>query len=883
MSGDKYAQSLLITIMLLMSYRCFSSLHDEEGQGFHVMKEPGDVILGGLFPIHEKGSNGAPCGKVNVDRGIQRAQAMLYAVKKINNDSNLLNGLRLGAEIRDTCSLDIYALEQSLQFVRSSLSSEEFSNCPCDHDGSSIFGDQVLFGVIGGSYSTVTSQVANLLRLFKLPQISYASTSAQLSDKTRFDYFARTVPPDTLQAKAMVDIVAAFQWDYVSTVASEGQYGEPGIDQFEREARAKNICIAASETVPLLSNNITFDKIVKNLDNNNAKARAVILFTRMEDAREIMAAAQRAGYNFVWLASDGWGVQDVPVQGNEAVAQGAITIELQTKNIQEFDEYFLNLSPENQEGNAWFKEFWEYQFNCQLESNVSKQTQKQCDDTLQLTNDTYVQEKKIQFVVDAVYAMAHALDNFRHDSAKNCTFEKNIFCGLPTADDGKIFYSDYILNVTFEDITGSRVRFDERGDGPGRYDIMNYRLGNDNRYHYVNVGNWSMGTLHLDTEKVQFNKKLSVDNAVPLSQCSEPCKKGEVKNLQEGEPCCWICFPCSENEFLVDEFTCKKCKLGDWPNKEKTGCEEISIDYMHWNEGWSIIPVIFSLGGVIATLLVICIFIKFNDTPVVRASARELSYFLLAGVIWCYFMTFVILAKPSLSSCTLRRVGIGISFTMCYSALLTKTNRIARIFNSTQTPQRPKYISPFSQLIICMVMVGVQLVGSLLWLIIERPGTRLDYSINNSNVVLKCSASDVSLMVSLAYAILLVFCCTVYAFKTRKIPESFNEAKFIAFTMYTTCIVWLAFVPLYFGTANDFRVQSTTLCVAISLSATVTLGCMFLPKVYIIVCQPEKNVRSMSRSQARQENNTARMTSTETSYYGKVPQDEEGKQAETTE
>ena len=48
---------------------------------------------------------------------------------------------------------------------------------------------------------------------------------------------------------------------------------------------------------------------------------------------------------------------------------------------------------------------------------------------------------------------------------------------------------------------------------------------------------------------------------------------------------------------------------------------------------------------------------------------------------------------------------------------------------------------------------------------------------------------------------------TIYAFKTRKIPENYNEAKYIAFTMYSTCIVWLAFIPIYFGTKNDFKVS----------------------------------------------------------------------------
>lgn len=42
-------------------------------------------------------------------------------------------------------------------------------------------------------------QVANLLRLFRIPQISPASTAKALSDKTRFEMFARTVPPDTFQ------------------------------------------------------------------------------------------------------------------------------------------------------------------------------------------------------------------------------------------------------------------------------------------------------------------------------------------------------------------------------------------------------------------------------------------------------------------------------------------------------------------------------------------------------------------------------------------------------------------------------------------------------------------------------------------------------------
>ena len=99
------------------------------------------------------------------------------------------------------------------------------------------------------------------------------------------------------------------------------------------------------------------------------------------------------------------------------------------------------------------------------------------------------------------------------------------------------------------------------------------------------------------------------------------------------------------------------------------------------------------------------------------------------------------------------------------------------------------------------------------------------------------------------------------AFKTRKIPENFNETRLIGFTMYSTSILWLAFGPIYFATQNNFKVgskvykmsfnsfmqiQLTSLCMTISLSGTVALACFFAPKVYICLFQPYKNVRTRS-------------------------------------
>lgn len=134
----------------------------------------GDVLLGGIFPVHQQGKGAQKCGSINKDRGIQRLEAMLFAVDRINSDPRLLPHVRLGAMILDTCSSDSYALNQSLEFVRASVHTVEANafQCPDDSTPTPRYGRQVITGVVGGSYSEVSLQVANLLRLFKIPQVT---------------------------------------------------------------------------------------------------------------------------------------------------------------------------------------------------------------------------------------------------------------------------------------------------------------------------------------------------------------------------------------------------------------------------------------------------------------------------------------------------------------------------------------------------------------------------------------------------------------------------------------------------------------------------------------------------------------------------------------
>lgn len=404
----------------------------------------GDIMLGGLFPVHTSGSG--TCNSINPERGVQRVEAMLFTLDEINNNNKLLPKLNLGAVIRDTCSDTNYALEQALQYVQGNpfSGSDIAGHNPSTHFQAS--GNLITRGVIGSSYSSVSILVANLFRLFSLPQISYASTSAILSDKRAFPLFARTVPSDVVQARTMAYLVSAHNWTYVSTVRSSGDYGDSGMDAFWKEANKLGICIAAREVIRSNTNAKDLDAIVKVLSKDFAKARVVVLFTGMDHTKMLLDAVRRAGLvnHFVWIASDGWGRENLPVTNNSREANGALTIEIQAEPISKFNDYYLSLGHHNPR-NPWFKEYWQELTKCKsvshndqviknsnfkLKKYVMNQNKfknyakrsihnknldiKFCSNSsnLKLRNllgNDFKQEAKIQFIYDAVYAFATGL------------------------------------------------------------------------------------------------------------------------------------------------------------------------------------------------------------------------------------------------------------------------------------------------------------------------------------------------------------------------------------------------------------------------------------------------------------------------------------------
>ncbi|XP_054165125.1 metabotropic glutamate receptor 3-like, partial [Oppia nitens] len=812
----------------------------------------GDILLGAMFPIHERHQRWE-CGRLQ-DEGLQQLEALIYTIKKINSDKKLLPGIKLGLLALDSCDSTAYALEQTMDFIKgfiarknAHLVDKEFScmdgSLPKFREGSY---DRVV-GVIGGQSSTVSIQLANLLRLFKVPQISYQSTSTTLSNKQKYEYFFRTVPSDVNQVQAILEILKTFRWTYVSVVYSDTDYGNKGYDLLQELAYYHNICFSSPQAINVDHfADADYDNVIKNL-MHKINARVVVVFTDKNTARNIMAAAKRrnAINRFIWIGSEAWACRDSVVKNLEHVVEGAITVTPLVRPIDGFTEYFTNLTPNNNNQlNPWFNEFWEEHFKCKLPqfqtTPFNEPYPHWCSQTRSISPD-FRQTPSLHFVRDAAYAFAYALDDMHKDK---CGSDADGLCPQMMDIDGADL-KKYVEKVNFKDESGKTFRFLPSGDAPPRYSVINFQRLPNGSFEWRPVGTYMLANdgdvarLELDINAMRFKHD---QPHFPRSFCSEPCRSGQAKLQLEGDTCCWLCTNCSTYQYLADEYHCEDCPLGTLPSNSKTRCLSIEEAYLSYTDWWAIGIMAFAILGMTITAFIILVFWLYSSTPIIKAAGRELSYLLLAGILLSFSMTFVIVSKPSAWTCGLTRFFLGFCYTICYSAIVTKTNRIHRIFKRRRSCTKPKYTSPQSQLIITGLLISIEVMVNACWLFYDKPDVTHVYPSREANVLICLGSDNTSYLVGLVYPSILIGFCTVYAFKTRKCPEGFNEARYLTFTNYTTCVIWLAFLPL-FVLSTSTVIRSVTLSFLLSLSGAVQIACLFVPKVYIALLKPEKNTK----------------------------------------
>ncbi|XP_077319452.1 vomeronasal type-2 receptor 26-like [Lithobates pipiens] len=290
--------------------------------------------------------------------------------------------------------------------------------------------------------------------------------------------------------------------------------------------------------------------------------------------------------------------------------------------------------------------------------------------------------------------------------------------------------------------------------------------------------------------------------------------------------------------------SCKKCPENEWPNKDKTICIDKVNEYLSYKE--DILVLFFYVTSVIfatTSLLILGLFVWFRNTPIVRANNRNLSFILLLSLIPSFLSVFLFLGRPVDITCMLQQVTFGIPFTISASSILAKTIMVFIAFKATRPGSScRKWVGVKLPNTVMLFCSSIQILNCILWLSISPPFQEYDMDSYPGKIIIQCNEGSVIGFYSmLGYMGFLAAVSFVLAFMVRTLPDSFNEAKYITFSMLVFCSVWIAMIPAYLSTRGKYMVAVEIF--AILTSSAGILLCMFSPKLYILLLKPELNTK----------------------------------------
>ncbi|XP_075428225.1 vomeronasal type-2 receptor 26-like [Ascaphus truei] len=415
----------------------------------------------------------------------------------------------------------------------------------------------------------------------------------------------------------------------------------------------------------------------------------------------------------------------------------------------------------------------------------------------------------------------------------------------------------HMKNIRFTNPVGEEIFFDKDGNAPARYDILNYVISPLNHSGYYKVGSFDGSypkeqQIILNKSAIRWNKFLK---QVPRAVCTEPCTPGYRKTHPEGKPvCCYICVPCSKGEIsnASDMEICTPCPEDQWPNEDRNRCIPKVTDFLSLEDVLGELLSFLSLLLSFLTVMVMMLFVRYRDTPIVKANNRDLSFVLLCSLMLSFLCALLFIGRPMDVTCILRQTSFGIIFTVAVSSVLAKTVMVVIAFTATKPGSRlKKWVGPRISHGIVIVSSFIQVMICVIWLTISAPFQDVNMNSEVGKIIIECNEGSLVAFYSvLGYMGLLAAVSFIVAFLARTLPDSFNEAKYITFSMLMFCSVWVSFIPAYLSTKGKYMV--TVEIFAMLASGSGLFGCIFIPKCYVILLKPEQNTREylMGRSNA---------------------------------
>uniref|UniRef100_A0A3Q1J2R3 G-protein coupled receptors family 3 profile domain-containing protein n=1 Tax=Anabas testudineus TaxID=64144 RepID=A0A3Q1J2R3_ANATE len=811
---------------------------------FHLngMYKTGDVVLGGLFEVHyssvlpeltfiSEPHHNILC--ISFDPlGFRHAMTMAFAIDEINNNSSLLPNVTLGYSLYDNCATLGIGFSAALSLANSQ---EEQSllqqNC---------LGTPPVLGIVGDPFSTFSIATSNVLGLFKLPIVSYFATCSCLSDRQRFPSFFRTIPSDAFQVRAMIQILKHFGWTWVGLLVSDDDYGLHVSRSFQSDlTQSGGGCLAYSEILPWGNDPNEYKRIVDVMSKSTA--RVVIVFAHQAHMIQLMEEVVRKNVtDLQWIASEAWTLVD----GLHTLAfmpylSGTLGIAIRRGKIPGLRDFLLKMNPKQHNNDYKYSMFWEYIFDCRfappplgwVENGRALCTGDENLENIDTVEFLDVSELRPEYnIYKAVYALAYALDDMLECVPGRGPFSGQSCATLQTLEPWQLMY--YLEKVNFTTSFGDQVSFDENGDALPIYDIMNWWWLPDGRTKVQNVG-----LVKKSASKVENMTIIFLLLQPPKSTCSESCPPGTRIARKRGQPvCCFDCIPYSSE--------CTNCPEDYWSNPQRDLCVPKETEFLSYHEPLGICLTSASLLGTFICAVVLGIFIYYRSTPVVRANNSELSFLILVSLKLCFLCSLLFIGRPRLWTCQLRHAAFGISFVLCVSCILVKTIVVLAVFKASKPGGGAslKWFGGVQQRGTVVALTSIQAAICSSWILSASPAPHKNTQYHNDKIVYECVVgSTIGFAALLGYIGLLAILSFLLAFLARNLPDTFNEAKLITFSMLIFCAVWVAFVPAYVNSPGKYA--DAVEVFAILASSFGLLIALFGPKCYIILLRPERNTK----------------------------------------
>uniref|UniRef100_A0A1B8YAM4 G-protein coupled receptors family 3 profile domain-containing protein n=1 Tax=Xenopus tropicalis TaxID=8364 RepID=A0A1B8YAM4_XENTR len=687
-------------------------------------------------------------------------------------------------------------------------------------------------------------------------QVSYGATDPVYNDRIQFPSFYRTVPNELSEMDGIVQILKHFGWKWVGLIVSNSDSGGRALDKIKKGIESYGGCVAFSV---FLTDTIYFYFFgIKSFiaKMNKKGVDVIVLFlTPAHFNAFIWLFSSRQITRKILLSSSFFPALIPHIHGySRTTLNGTLSLSAQGGEIPGFETFLYRMTPSNYPNDDTVTEIWEKLHKCSftgsLKTNTSVPVQK-CSGNESLDDEALSRFGNFDFrvgyqVYTAVYALAHSLHNLFSARAP----------AHPQAPAGSLKHrfkpwqlNAFILNVTYKTSSGDIMFFKDNGDPPAQFDIFKWLFLNDD-----SVVSRKVGRFDESKDKNHFYINSSADlwspyfTEMPRSLCSEPCSPGYRKSKIEGEPpCCYDCVQCGDGEMsnTTDAVTCVKCPEDQKSNRQKTDCVPKALNYLSYMDTLGASLASTAIILFITTSVVLGIFVKYWETPIVRASNQHLSCLLLISLMLCFLCTLLFIGRPTQICCLLRQVTFGVVFTISVSSVLAKTLTVIIAFNATKPGSKlKKYVgTQLSIILVIVCFLGVTLI-CIIWMASSPPFPDADTSSETDTIILLCNEGSVTFFFCIiGYIGTLALLSFIAAFLAKDFPDRFNEAKNITFSMLGFCSVWGAFVPAYLSSKGS-RMVAVEIFAILSSSAGLLI-CIFAPKCFIIFLRPELNIREM--------------------------------------